>query len=440
MSESAGMSVDNTHGSAPAITPPGAWTTALDRRRPAAFDTTGLGRVVVVAAHPDDETIGVGALLHAVRAAGSPISLVVATDGEAAYPALDGAARQALARSRRTELADALREQGLADVPVHWLAMPDSGLADRVPELADRLAPLLAGADTYLAPRTSDPHPDHRAVGQAAAPVTARGWSYPIWAWAWMDPDDPDIPWDRARTVTVDDRARAVRRRAVDCFVSQVEPGPDGSAPVLAAGLLDHVDRATDLVFREPRRASAPVSRFADLYADGNDPWNTDSWYERRKRAVLLAALPRESYDAAFEPGCGAGELTVELAGRCARVLSSDPVRSAVERARERVRGLPVTVEEAALPSAVPIGPIDLAVFSEVLYYVDDRTLHDTVGRTVSALRPGADVVLVHWRGWPAEAPRDAEATHRIVRADGGFDTLVEHVDEEFLLHVLRRR
>ena len=31
-------------------------------------------------------------------------------------------------------------------------------------------------------------------------------------------------------------------------------------------------------------------------------------------------------------------------------------------------------------------------------------------------------------------------ATHRLVAGHGGFDTLVEHVDEEFLLHVLRRR
>jgi hypothetical protein len=226
----------------------------------------------------------------------------------------------------------------------------------------------------------------------------------------------------------------------VDRFASQVLPGPDGSAPVLAAGLLEHVDREVDLVFREPRLSSAPVSRFTELYADGNDPWDTGSWYERRKRAVLLAALPREAYGTAFEPACGAGELSVELARRCELVLASDPVRAAVERARARSADLAVRVEEAALPSAVPSGPVDLAVFSEILYYLDDEAVFETVDRTRAALRPGADVVLVHWRGWPAEAPRDAEATHRMVRERGGFDTLVEHVDEEFLLHVLRHR
>jgi hypothetical protein len=46
----------------------------------------------------------------------------------------------------------------------------------------------------------------------------------------------------------------------------------------------------------------------------------------------------------------------------------------------------------------------------------------------------------VHWRGWPAEAPRDAAATHRIVRERPELHLLVDHIDENFLLQVLRRR
>jgi trans-aconitate methyltransferase len=182
------------------------------------------------------------------------------------------------------------------------------------------------------------------------------------------------------------------------------------------------------------------VSRFAELYAAG-DPWRADSWYERRKRAVVLASLPRERYRRAFEPGCGAGELTRDLAARCDAVLASDPVAEAVRRARERTAGMPeVRVEQAALPDAVPAEPVDLAVFSEVLYYLDDATVSAVLDRTVAALPSGADVVVVHWRGWPPEAPRDAEATHRMVRARPELTTLVEHVDDGFVLLVLRRR
>ena len=154
-----------------------------------------------------------------------------------------------------------------------------------------------------------------------------------------------------------------------------------------------------------------------------------------------MASLPRERYRTAFEPGCGTGELTVALAERCDAVLASDPVADAVRRARARTADLPgVRVEEAGLPDAVPGDPVELAVFSEVLYYLDDDTVAATLDRTLAALQPGGDLVVVHWRGWPPEAPRDAAATHRMVRDRPELVPLVEHTDADFVLLVLRRR
>ncbi|WP_433558587.1 PIG-L family deacetylase [Pseudonocardia xinjiangensis] len=436
--------MSDTTAAGRAITSPGSWSDAIRAHRLPPFDVDAHDRVVVVAAHPDDETLGAAGVLRALHAAGAVITLVVATDGEAAYPGLGEAARRELGTARRAELAAALEVQGLAEVPVHWLGLPDSALQEHADALQQALEPLLADADAYLAPWSGDPHPDHQAAGAAAAaaaPVTAHGWSYPIWTWAWTEPGGPAVPWERARVVALDEPARAIRRRAVVCFASQVGPGPDGSPPVLAAGLLEHVDRDVDLLFREPRVHSAPVERFTTLYDGGHDPWDTDSWYERRKRGVVLASLPRERYRTTFEPGCGTGELTLELAGRCRRVLASDPVPAAVERARRLCRDAPTAhVTVAALPDAVPGEAVDLVVFSEILYYLGAPTLEATLDRTLGALEQGGDVVVVHWRGWPAEAPRDAAATHRVLCARPELDVLVEDIDEEFLLHVLRRR
>jgi hypothetical protein len=99
-----------------------------------------------------------------------------------------------------------------------------------------------------------------------------------------------------------------------------------------------------------------------------------------------------------------------------------------------------VRITELALPAGVPEQRIDLAVFSEVLYYLDDRTVLATLDATLRALEPGGDLVLVHWRGWPSEAPRDGEATAALLRARPELHDLVEHVDEDFVLRVLRRR
>lgn len=415
------------------VTPPSAW-----RRDPPPrpLDLAALGgRVVVVAAHPDDETLGVGGLMRAVHGAGGRLEVVVATDGEAAFPDLDGPARATLAATRRGETDDALAALGLAGVPVHRLSLPDSALDADV--LAAALEPLLRGADAWIAPWTGDPHPDHAAAGHAAAaaaPVTATGWAYPIWMWAWLQADDPSIPWAHAHAHLLDDDARTAKRRALTCYASQT----GGPAPIVPPEVLAHFGTGTEVVFRTPRAVSAPLERFDALYAgDDGDPWATrSSWYERRKRAVLLSSLPREHYRHGAEPACGTGALTPELAARCDRLDVSDFSGTAVASAR--AAGVPAV--RAALPGAdaLPDG-LDLAVVSEVLYYLDDATLAATVDRLADAVLPGGDVVIAHWRGWPAEAPRDADATHRVLLDDPRFTPLVTHVDEGFLLHVLRR-
>ena len=122
-------------------------------------------------------------------------------------------------------------------------------------------------------------------------------------------------------------------------------------------------------------------------------------------------------------------------------MLASDPVPDAVERARAATAGTAgVRVDLDALPAAVPHEHIDLAVFSEVLYYLDDDTVSETLDRTLAVLEPGGDLLVVHWRGWPAEAPRDAAATHGMLSERAELEPLVEHVDEDFVLLILRRR
>lgn len=425
-----------------AVTAPTEWNREIERRGLPSFDPAQHASLVVLAAHPDDATLGAGGVLRTMHAAGVRLTLIVATDGEA-RPELDPPARPGPAGARTGGHDDALAALGLGAVPVHRLGLPGSGLEACAGRLERALVPLLAGAEAFLSPWPHDPDPDHAAVGRAAAaaaPAAAHGWSYPIRMWARMSPDDPTIAWDRARALVLDGPSRAARAAAVRCRASQVRPRPDGSPAVLAAGLLDHLDRDVDLVFREPRSAPALQQRFTDLYADG-DPWQADSWYERRKRAVVLACLPRERYRTVFEPGAGAGELTLGLADRADRVLASDPVPAATGRAATATRDRPgVSVTTASLPDAVPDERIDLAVFSEVLYYLDDDTVTATLDRTLDATPPGADVVVVHWRGFPPEAPRDAEATHRMIRARPELETVAEHVDEHFVLVVLRRR
>lgn len=409
------------------------------------FPDQPVERVVVLAAHPDDETLGVSGLLQRLHAGGARIDLVVATDGEAAFPDLSAHDRTELRRRRRRELQDSLAIQELSDVRVHWLGLPDSDLATHRTELAEQLVELVADAELCLAPWPGDPHPDHRTVGEVAlrvAPITTHRWTYPIWAWHWLRPQDEQLPRCTAFAHRLDATQRERKAAGIAAFTSQLKPGPYGQEPILDAATLTHFERDVEVVFRHPLRHGAPLSRFEALYDNAEDPWQvTTSWYERRKQDMVLASLPRQRYDTIVEPACGIGVLTTALAARCDRLIAFDPIPTAIGRCQARTRDLDnVTVELGVLPTSLPTGPVDLVVFSEILYYLSDTDLKTTIDQAVGALRPGGQILAVHWLPWAPEAPRDGRAAHRKLLAHPCLDRRVEHIDEQFLLHVLSRR
>jgi LmbE family N-acetylglucosaminyl deacetylase len=85
-------------------------------------------RLMVVVAHPDDETFGCGSLLLYAAARGAETAVVCATRGEAGEPAPGSGVSQAdLATVRERELYDAARILGVSTVEV--LDFLDSGMA-----------------------------------------------------------------------------------------------------------------------------------------------------------------------------------------------------------------------------------------------------------------------------------------------------------------------
>ncbi len=173
---------------------------------------------------------------------------------------------------------------------------------------------------------------------------------------------------------------------------------------------------------------------FDELYASSEDPWGlADRFYERRKRALMMASLPRERFARAFEPGCATGLVTRELAERCDEVVATDVALRAVELTRLRVGDRAgVRVHQASLDGALPEGTFDLVVLSEVGYYCEHLgALHAAVAAVLSS-----DGVLVgcHWRHRAPDHPHTAEQVHAVLGE--GLHRLALHVEEDFLLEV----
>lgn len=181
---------------------------------------------------------------------------------------------------------------------------------------------------------------------------------------------------------------------------------------------------------------------FDAAYAESADPWSVrTSWYERRKRELLLASLPAERYGTVWEPGCSIGLIAVELAARAGRVEASDVSPRAVALAQEATDGLDhVRVVVARLPDdPAPYGPgeCDLVMLSEVLYYLDAPHRVATIELARQLLAPGGDLVVVHFREHPFDAHCSGEQGNReVVEAFG--EHVVHHLDDGFVLDVVR--
>lgn len=232
-------------------TPVGAWTT-WDRRFDA-LDVAGCPWLVVVAPHPDDETLGLGATIATLAAAGIGVDVVCVSDGGGAFPGLGARERTELEAIRRSELNCAAAVLGVAE-PVR-LGLPDGRLAEHEDEIATALSTLLAQrpAGTWCAGTwRGDGHPDHAAVGRAVLSAAQSNavvpLEYPVWMWHWAVPDDPAVPWERARRVPVTAVALDRKAAAATCFRSQTGPGPDG-ATIVPPFALERLMTLGELVF-----------------------------------------------------------------------------------------------------------------------------------------------------------------------------------------------
>ena len=182
------------------------------------------------------------------------------------------------------------------------------------------------------------------------------------------------------------------------------------------------------------------VSYMNWMYSQTDDPWHIrDSWYERRKRAVVLASLPHQRYARGFEPGCSNGAVTELLADRCDLLVSADMHQRAVDATRAATAGRGnVDVRRLFLPAEFPAETFDLVVLSEIGYFFTPSAWKDLVTATTESLVPPAVVLACHWLHPFAERTAGTDSIHGAVDS-AGLDRQVVHRDADFELVVWSR-
>ena len=179
---------------------------------------------------------------------------------------------------------------------------------------------------------------------------------------------------------------------------------------------------------------SLPAGYFDRMYTEDADPWGFASrWYERRKYALTLAALPAPAYDRGLEIGCSIGILTAALAQRCASLVALDPSAAALAEAATRVPGS-VQLVQGMVPADWPSGPYDLVVLSEVGYYLDAADLQQLLHLIERDLAPDGTVLACHWRHPVDDYPLTGDQVHAAL---GRWPRVSRVEEEDFMLDVL---
>ncbi len=143
-------------------------------------------RLIVVAPHPDDETIGAYALMCRLRRRGVAVKVVVLTDGAASHPNSLRWPRRRLTAERRRESRRVLRQIGVAANDVTFLNLPDGCLHRHTVPARRGLARALGhgGPALVAVSAASDAHPDHRSAAICASTLRRPGLrvlAYPVW-------------------------------------------------------------------------------------------------------------------------------------------------------------------------------------------------------------------------------------------------------------------
>ncbi len=149
-------------------------------------------RPLILAPHPDDESLGAGGLIASACAAGIAPIVIILTDGSASHPDSKLFPPAKLRQTREQEAMNATRLLGLPRENLHFFRQPDSALPPHgalFEKLVNRAAALAEQhrCGLVIGPWAGDPHCDHEAAARIAAAVArqrqCRLLSYPVWGW-----------------------------------------------------------------------------------------------------------------------------------------------------------------------------------------------------------------------------------------------------------------
>jgi LmbE family N-acetylglucosaminyl deacetylase len=190
--------------------------------------SAGTGPCLILAPHPDDESLGCGHLIERMVARGRRVHVVIAADGSGCRLG-QFRPREEVVAIRRAEALAACAALGVPADSVEFLSVPDGTLAQCKDEVVRKLSGIvsaLAPASVF-APFIGEAHPDHAALAEAVRVLQASGvlhaalFEYPIWLPTKTAARLLASPRFRRSLRTLAGQSGAAKRRAIAAYRSQ---------------------------------------------------------------------------------------------------------------------------------------------------------------------------------------------------------------------------
>lgn len=216
---------------------------------------------VVIAPHPDDESLGCAGAIAALRAFGCKVFVITISDGALSHPNSQKYPFAKLRDLRERETLRALEILAVENSNAVFLRYPDRSVPNSdSPDFAQavaRAARLLEEIKPQIifAPWRRDPHPDHRAAFQIVAAACAqtrlepRVVEYPIWLWELETAENAPRP-DEITAWRLDiARFDNIKQQAIRAHVSQTTDliDDDPAAFRLTPEILRHFARGWEI-------------------------------------------------------------------------------------------------------------------------------------------------------------------------------------------------
>jgi LmbE family N-acetylglucosaminyl deacetylase len=209
------------------------------------------GGLVVLAPHPDDESLACGGIIARACEDGRATRIVIVSDGTGSHPNSRTHPRQKLRTLREAEALEAARELGLDARNITFLGLPDRLVPSEGPRAEQAVAKIVncledVGAKALFVSWRHDAHADHQAcyrlarAAQRAFPGV-RLYEYTVWGAALPPMAIVEEPTNGFRIDTAALRAKKLRAIAA------------------------HRSQTTDLIKDDPqgfRLSAADLARF----------------------------------------------------------------------------------------------------------------------------------------------------------------------------------